>query len=653
MSALRNPAATFGQASPVPNFNEAPPAPNFGMAPPAPKSNDAPPVPNPDEEPSIVDGDVALDAVIQRAEQLLSSLREQKLPSALEEPWNALHYGGYDPKTNEWSTYRDHDDTDAELEPMKLRDDDGGKYELPDKMELDGDDDSDEEAKQMKLDDDVPQSSENKGLGDYQGVHLLPELVHVLKDEWLSTAQSTLPDAWKWDVEYLNGCWTCTPLQIDVAEHYPLTIGGAPLVLPVQYRWPPIGGVVPPPDPRPTTRIDCRSDISAETVRDLFLTFEGSLGFYVLINGLLQVIVPDDFDTSWAASHLPQRFGGLKVCYIAQDQEPTVSRKTAKTTKKSAAVSKLPASSRVVPRPTATNASSSSTLKLNDYIEARPINSPGKDKYAGRIGLHVARQGDPFLIMSTHVITEALLAKPHRNMLPRWGKGPAIEKLQGDWNEHVEIWAGNEKMGTVHHTYDVKPELGVYPKGFHYDISLISPRVPSSVRDIKSPIQGMGWLNREAWNALRQESSAIKFLSTADGQRKAKTLQCRGPSEIAVIGEGIFLNNVSPGGRSTLRDYDTLVWEDLVSRAVLYRVCPDLDPPNGQSGTALYAEGMRSDGTVGPGIVGFQSFVQRSGHPQNFEVEGPALGERLKRGLVAFYGAFQVPEELQREFVVI
>jgi hypothetical protein len=81
-------------------------------------------------------------------------------------------------------------------------------------------------------------------------------------------------------------------------------------------------------------------------------------------------------------------------------------------------------------------------------------------------------------------------------------------------------------------------------------------------------------------------------------------------------------------------------------------VYPDLDPPNGYSGIALYANGMREDGTEGPGIVGFQSFVQRSGHVQNFDMEGPALEQRLQRGRVAFYGAFEVPAELKSYDIV-
>jgi hypothetical protein len=499
---------------------------------------------------------------------------------------------------------------------------------------------------------------------DWQEVHLLPDLTRTLEDQWTLVAQESLPEAWKWDVEYDNGCWTCTPLHTDVAVQYPLTIGGAPLILPVEYRWPLIGGVNPPPDPRPLTPIDCRKAISLDIVRDLFITFEGSIGFYFLINSLLQVIVKEDFDTTWASSHLPQRYGGLKVCYIIRDQEPTMLSSATKTAKKSPGDPSPSAFSRVFKRPVSTVASSNSTLKLNDCIEAR---SPSKHKkerkdgdenderYGGKIGIKVTRQGDPFLIMSTHVITEALLANSPWSMFTSRGKDP-FEKIRGAWNEHVEIWAGNEKIGRIDQSFDAKVDLAHYPKGFQHDITLVSPLVPSSVKDIKSPISDMGWLNREAWNGLRQDTSAVKFLSETDDQRKAKTLKCRGPSEIAIVGEGIFLNKTAvPGGGKSLQDHDISTWENLVSRAILYRVSPDFKSPNGQSGMALYAEGMRSDGKEGPGIVGFQSFVQRSsrGNIQNFALEGQPLQQRLKVGLVSFYGAFQVPEDLQRDYVVV
>jgi hypothetical protein len=90
----------------------------------------------------------------------------------------------------------------------------------------------------------------------------------------------------------------------------------------------------------------------------------------------------------------------------------------------------------------------------------------------------------------------------------------------------------------------------------------------------------------------------------------SKSIKCSRHSDILVVGEGIFLNQkAAAGGSKSLKEHDPAIWQDLVSRALLYRVYPDFDPPTGYSGTALYANGLREDGTEGPGIVGFQSFV--------------------------------------------
>lgn len=149
-----------------------------------------------------------------------------------------------------------------------------------------------------------------------------------------------MPEDWQWDIEYDNfyaddgsqhGCWTCTPFEADAPEDYPLTIARSPVVVPVEYRWPPISGLIPPPDPRPAAPIDCRAPIALELARDIFLTFYGSIGFYVLIDGLLQVVVPAHFDTAWASLHFPHKYGGLKVCYIERTFEPTMQSGPTKT----------------------------------------------------------------------------------------------------------------------------------------------------------------------------------------------------------------------------------------------------------------------------------------------------------------------------------
>lgn len=120
----------------------------------------------------------------------------------------------------------------------------------------------------------------------------------------------------------------------------------------------------------------------------------------------------------------------------------------------------------------------------------------------------------------------------------------------------------------------------------------------------------------------------------------------------------MFLNRSAPSSSkspfSSFRDAPPSEWNNPISRAVLYRVHPDFNPPNGYSGIALYnPEGLREDGSTGPAVVGLQSFVQRSGHVQNFDMEGAPLEKRLKAGRVAFYGAFAIPEEVKEKYKIL
>ncbi|KAL1606342.1 hypothetical protein SLS60_003744 [Paraconiothyrium brasiliense] len=528
----------------------------------------------------------------------------------------------------------------------------------------------------------LPTSAERKDFDNYYiqctcgnacVPHLLPQIPLSNEMDW-KMIRSSLPEEWMWDIEYHTthsidgnkyGCWTCTPSEPEDPRNFPLTISLAPVVIPVEYQWPPVSGVHPPPDPWPSVLVDCANVLPSEVIRDIFLTFEGSIGFYLLINGLLQIIVPETFDREWASSHLPHRFGGLKISYINQTLEPTVTLSPSRTETVTPQGSQATQSSSKgsIFRPSRTSAASSQLLRINDFIDAKSKSSYKKERFAGRIGLKVAKHGDPspYLVMSTHVITEAILAKSQLSEF--LGRRDRFEKLDDDWNDHVEIWAGNERVsnpvsfaakltlhqiGTIHQTFDQEAET--YPTGFKHDMTLIKPNNPSNMNDITSPIQDLGWLSRSSWHTLRQQLSSVKLLPLTDSCRPAKTIRCSTPSQVLVVGEGIFLNHKAA---QPTRDQDISTWKDLVSRAVLYRVYPDFDPPTGYSGIALYAEGVREDGTEGPGVVGFQSFVQRSGHVQNFDMEGGALDKRLKLGRVAFYGAFEIPDEVKRHYRIL
>jgi hypothetical protein len=287
--------------------------------------------------------------------------------------------------------------------------------------------------------------------------HLFQAFWPLAEDKWREM-QWRLPECWKWDVEYqklysTSGCehtaWTCTPSEPEEPRNFPLTIAGVRLVIPVDYRWPPMAGVNPPPDPRPSAQIDCRCELSSETIRDIFLTFEGAKGFYLLINGLIQLIVHEDFDSVWASSHLPHKYGGLRVSYITQSMEPTTTPSTVKTSTSRDSQVTPPSSARlssVFRQPKSTNALTTPALRLNDFIEARPKHFNRKNKFAGRIGLKVqSRDGQTFLAVSSHVVTEAIMNRSALKTL--FDRSNPLDNLREDWNDHVEVWAGNEKVG--------------------------------------------------------------------------------------------------------------------------------------------------------------------------------------------------------------
>jgi hypothetical protein len=101
--------------------------------------------------------------------------------------------------------------------------------------------------------------------------------------------------------------------------------------------------------------------------------------------------------------------------------------------------------SNILHHPPTSSAHGIHSLGINDFIEARPRHGYRSEKFSGRIGLKVLRDNQCYLLMSTHIITEAILVRSHRNSF--FGRTHhRFKKLEDDWNEHVGIWAGNTKV---------------------------------------------------------------------------------------------------------------------------------------------------------------------------------------------------------------
>lgn len=229
------------------------------------------------------------------------------------------------------------------------------------------------------------------------------------------------------------------------------------MVIPVEYRYPAGAFTIPPPDPR-LHFIDPSIEIDEDTVNDIFRVFDDVLGFYLLINGMLQFIVPDDFDIQHALSHRPNRFGGARISYIPETMAPTAeSREGGSSSTPVEQPSSIvppktrkgfdmmqPAGSTQLPiQPHTTRISGTNPthrpghggspmdLKVGSMVEARVEGAKRTERFQGKIGLMAEANERYYLVVSSHVLTQALAAAKS-------------DRFPGqDWIDCVDVAASN------------------------------------------------------------------------------------------------------------------------------------------------------------------------------------------------------------------
>ena len=119
-----------------------------------------------------------------------------------------------------------------------------------------------------------------------------------------------------------------------------------------------------------------------------------------------------------------------------------------------------------------------------------------------------------------------------------------------------------------------------------------------------------------------------------------------------IIGTGIRINYES--FQSNVKTVNIDIIQKAVSECLLYRVSPNFSTESGNSGIVVWAEGRREDGTVGRGVVGFQSFEQKSNFAQpSINALSKAVQQRLEDGRIAFYGSFKVPPQMKEEYEIV
>ena len=112
-----------------------------------------------------------------------------------------------------------------------------------------------------------------------------------------------------------------------------------------------------------------------------------------------------------------------------------------------------------------------------------------------------------------------------------------------------------------------------------------------------------------------------------------------------------------PSERDVERGRDRVA--DQIKRSLIIRVSREIGEPEGQSGTAVYSEKCnRSDGTIGPAVVGFISFHRRTteanrtrNNPTNMSDGG--FRDNVRGGHVPFWGLYPLPDDLVQNFEII
>ncbi|CAN9172211.1 unnamed protein product [Alternaria alternata] len=455
--------------------------------------------------------------------------------------------------------------------------------------------------------------------------------------------------------------WTITSSEDVLSEDIPLRISGHPVVVPVDYRYPAAAYTIPPPDPRHLF-IDASKDVSEDIVNDIFETYNDILGFYLLINGMLQLIIPEDFDIENALSRRPNEFGGLKVSYIhqsivptAESQKGTFSTSLQESFNVEAAASQHTRPSHSLHVSDNTSMSSehgksrdgSMDLKIGSLVRACLEGLKAADLFQGKIGLMTESNGQNHVVIPTHILTEALMAT-------------RSDRFPGDrWIDDMVVVAssGGQEIGHVTKTFD--PLARRFPYGFEHDVSLVEIRRSGHLNaGIKSPLPTK-WLSQNGWNNIKYTSQSLFLLDKPDLQTKNIELMT---SQYQMVGQAVF-KIIEPTeqktrfrfhlkGKKSDSQTSAELWTGTVARSVLYRVNSSSMPPGALSGTAVCIREELEDGTLCAEVAGFSSWAQPAAYSR-FDMDGPKLYSRLEDGRVAFFGAFQAPPELREHHRIV
>jgi hypothetical protein len=339
------------------------------------------------------------------------------------------------------------------------------------------------------------------------GLHLLTGDEYVItRDNWRHI-RSKLPMELGRIVEYGTihnsvPCWTCTPNKSTAPEMLPLTIAGAPVIIPVLHPIPIRAGVASPDDPLEEA-IHPSRPIPDPIIQAIFECYPDASGFYLLLNGYLQILVPAEFDLEDAYDTYPSRFGGLKVSYVLEGSGP---------------------------RPTHYDAPLE-LLGSSGYVNCKGKRFGMSKLISSKLGVKLQDEtGNMALTLPTHLIQKKLVAEmADPSQINEHNFLQVLVYTNATMGHNV-----SPKIGQMKHCYDLDifetPQLP-FPHGYEHDTSLVKVNDPFLWENFKAA-PNTQWLSRDDFMALKFEDTRIFFLDSISrdfGQAKSIPLP-RGPA---------------------------------------------------------------------------------------------------------------------------
>lgn len=296
----------------------------------------------------------------------------------------------------------------------------------------------------------------------YMDYDSFAELVNsaINKPTSRETPSSQLPEELQIDMEFQDkgqdlSTWTCTPSADVPPEQIPLRVDGHPVVLPVEYNYPLTGMFSPPPDPHPRF-ISPSATLSDEDIHCIISTFPACVGFYLLVNGFLQIMMPDGFDYEEGVPSLPSEFGGLKVSLIPEAILPTAGEASGSSTS-TTATSTRTALERIFGPSSSSQGTVAGPARIMGSASNQPANATGvsvgcairaivpgsksKQRFEGKTGVAISPRdavSKKYMTIPTHPLTDSVIASKTMS-------------LDSDtWRDHVKVCVASNSAEVSH-----------------------------------------------------------------------------------------------------------------------------------------------------------------------------------------------------------